>query len=185
MLYQGLRSHIPSSRLWREIKTWEQASIELVRKTQELRKKIDRGVREQTDSWPEVLTEGFVGSLGDAVLMTAEGRRPDMLEYRSEESGGTFQLLCGGFILARGVSSQQRLVEVRQVHQKLLQGVATWELVAAVQELMGRWQSARDSIQEEVAVLRLRQVLPGQCRLCPGTETPSGRHSSKDRRGNE
>ena len=181
MLYQGLKAHIPKNRLWREIKTWEQVSRELKEKTQELRPRIDREVRAHIASWPKVLPDGFVESLVDAVLMIAQGRESHLMEFRTEESAGTLQLLRGSSILAQGMSDQQRVEEIRQWYEQWLARLASWGLVAALQELVGRWQKARDIIQEEVAVLRLRQVLPGQCRLCPGGEAASARHSSKER----
>ena len=185
MLYQGLQAHVPRSRLWRAIKTWEESSRELDRESQKRRSTIEVLVVEKTAVWPGILTEGFVGSLWNAVLMAAEGRSPDEMGYRVDSSGGFSQLHCGNFLLSDRVPTQEGLAEIQRQHQMLLQALMASEMLAPLDRLVSRWQGARDTIQEEVMVLRLRQILPGQCRLCPGGEAPSGIHSTRTRRSDE
>ena len=184
ILYQGLRAHIPRNQLWRAIKTWEESSLELDRDSQRRRSTIMSLLAKDSAEWPEIQVEGFVQSFCNAALRVADGRSFDLTEYRVEASEESSQLRWSNFLLADGVPSQRRLEEIQQRHQKLVQNLIGPEVIAPLVSLMARWQSARDVIQEEVVVLRLRQMIPGQCRLCPGGEAPSS-IQSRNRRSND
>ena len=117
--------------------------------------------------------------------MTAEGRDPALAEYRTEVAEGKHQLRWRNLNLAEGVASQKKVDEIREGHRNLLRNLVTPETTAPMPELTARWRSARDVIQEEVVTLCLRQILPGQCRLCPGGEANVMASSTGNRRRND
>ena len=92
------------------------------------------------------------------------------------------QLRRGNFILADGVQTDDRLGEIEQKHRDLLKDSLSVESASQLRSLWVRWSEARDLIQEEVRMLRLRRILTGQCSLCPGGEG-SGARRPRRRRG--
>ena len=92
------------------------------------------------------------------------------------------QLRRGNFILADGVQTDDRLGEIEQKHRELLQDSFNVESASQLRSLWARWSEARDLIQEDVRMLRLRRILTGQCSLCPGGEG-SGARRPRRRRG--
>ena len=185
MLHQALRSHTPKARLWRAVKVWEETSQQLERESQRIRRRIQSSVDRETKTAPGILREGFVDTLWSAVSMFAQGQDPFLVDYRIEVPGDNYQLRWRNFLLADGVGSREQLDKIQEQHQRLLTELATPDTAAPLADLTARWNAARDTIQEEVVTLRLRQILPGQCRLCPGGEAPSGVHTPRARRSDE
>ena len=182
MLYEGLRSHVTSSRLWGGVKVWEESSKGLAAEWEQARADVAKLIKQPIASFPEILEDGFAESLRDAVMMAAQGRDPWMLEYQRDSSGDSMQLRRGNFILADGVQTDDRLGEIEQKHRELLQDSFNVESASQLRSLWARWSEARDLIQEDVRMLRLRRILTGQCSLCPGGEG-SGARRRRRRRG--
>ena len=63
LLYQGLHSHIHGSGIWKEIKTWEEGAKGLVEESNRLGRQAARLAKEDSASFPEILEEGYAGSL--------------------------------------------------------------------------------------------------------------------------
>ena len=182
MLYEGLYSHIPGSRLWKGVKTWEEASRGLAEEWERARFQVAMLIQQLVAGFPQVLEDGFVESLRDAVMTAAQGRDPWLLEYQRHSSGDFMQLRRGNCVLADRVQTDARLGEIEAKHREILGdslevGSASW-----LKSLWNRWSEARDIIHEEVRTLRLRRVLTGQCHLCPGGDASSARRPRRRRR---
>ena len=182
MLYEGLRSHIPGSRLWSGVKTWEESAKALAKEWEQERTYVAKLIKQPVAGFPEILENGFTESLRDAFKMTTQGRDPGMLEYQRDTSGDSIQLRWGNFILADGVQTNARLGDIEKKHRELLDDSLNVNSTSGLQGLWARWSDARDIIQEEVRTLRLRRILTGQCNLCPGGEG-SGVRRYRKRRG--
>ena len=182
MLYECLYSHIPGSRLWKGVKTWEEASRGLAEEWERARAQVAMLIQQRVAGFPEVLEDGFVESLRDAVMTAAQGRDPWLLEYQRDSSGDFMQLRRGNFVLADRVQTDARLGEIEGKHRELLGDSLKTGSASRLKSLWNRWSEARDLIQEEARILRLRRVLTGQCNLCPGGEGSSSRRSRRRRR---
>ena len=182
MLHQGLRAHIPSSRLWTGVKAWEQYSKRLATESESVRGSIEHLVEEEGPAFPEILAEGFAGSLWSGLMMHAEGREASLLEYKVDSTGGSLQLRWGSFVLADQLPTQARAAQVKERHEALAGQLLIPDWVSRLMTLVERWKVARDTIEEEAAALRLRYILPGQCSLCPGGEGTAGRRRLRSRR---
>lgn len=181
LLYQGLRSHTHGSRLWTAVRGWEEDATGLAEELDRLELEATHLVTKEAAGFPEVLTEGFAGSLRHAVSMAAQGLDPEATEYLRDPSGGTLQLRFGSFILADRVPDEARLTKIQQKHGALLKGLLAPESAFRLRSLWRGWAEARDVIQEEVTILGLRKVLPGHCDLCPAGDTGARRPPSRRR----
>ena len=168
MLYEGLRSHAPSSSLWSGVKTWEEYSKGLATEWEQAGTRFAQLIKQPLAGFPEISNAGFAESLRDAVMMVAQGRNLAVIDYRRDASGGTTELRWGNFILADGVQTDDRLGEIEKKHRELLEDSLKLNPASQLKTIWTRWSAARDIIQEEVRTLRLRHVLTGQCNLCPG-----------------
>ena len=123
--------------------------------------------------------EGISGSLWDSMMMEAEGRKPSLTEYRVERSGSLLQLSWGSFLLGDQIENEIEAAQVEGAHKTLLLRMRSPEWATGLPSLVSRWGNARDAIQEETALLRLRQILPGHCDLCPGGEVTRTRRPKR------
>ena len=130
---------------------------------------------------PEILVEGFAGSLSEAVSMAAQGLDPESTEYVRDRSGGNLQLRFRSFILADQVPDEDRIIVIEQKHKVLLEGLLTAGTAHRLKSLWRDWFEARDVIQEEATILRLRKAVPGRCDLCPAGDTGARRPSNRRR----
>ena len=187
LLFQGLRAHVPRSRIWPSIRAWEDCSSHLA-ETLELSTAVAAGLFEEYElaGVPEVLKDGFVGSLAKAATMSPEGLDPRELKYRWDTSGGKTQVIWDSFILAEWTNGEPEWPEAEEQHRALLRRILDSEESISAKSFWRRWAEARDVIREEAAMLRLRHMLPGRCNLCPGGEgTRKGRPRKKRRRADE
>ena len=182
MLYEALRSHLPSSRLWSGVKTWEESSSGLAATSEQARGKISDLVQQAIADYPEVLEDGFTESIRDAVMTAAQGLDPWAVEYQRNSSGDSIQLRRDKFILADGVQTDGRLDEVEEKYREVLKESLNFESASRLQRHWANWAEARDIIRGEVQTLRLRRIISGQCVLCPGSEG-SGTRRPRRRRG--
>ena len=181
MLYEALRSHVPGSRLWSGVKTWEESSRDLAATSEQARAKIEGLVQLAFADYPEVLEDGFTESLRTAVMTAAQGL-DQTVEYQRDPSGDSMQLRRGNFMLADGVQTEDRLDEIEERYGELLDASLNSESASRLRRLWASWTEARDIIRGEVQTLRLRRIITGQCVLCPGGEG-SGKRRPRRRRG--
>ena len=181
LLYQSLRKHTPGSGIWAAVKSWEANVVGIEEEKGRLEDEATNLASQDAAEFPEILVPGFAGSLSAAVSMAAEGLDPGSTEYVKDRSGDNFQLRFRNFILADRVPDDDRIVLIEQKHRDLLEGLLTERSVHRLKSFWRDWSNARDVIQEEATILRMRKVLSGQCGLCPAGDTGVRRLSNRRR----
>ena len=187
LLYQGLRAHVPRSRIWPSIRAWEDCSSQLA-ETLHLSAAVAARFLEEHElaAVPEALKDGFVGALAKAATMSPESLDPLELKCRWDTSGGKTQVIWDSFILAEWTKGEAGWPEAEEEHRALLRRILDSEASKSAKSFWLRWAEARDVIREEALMLRLRHMLPGRCNLCPGGEgTQRGRPRKKRRKAEE
>ena len=175
LLYRGLRSHTRGSEIWGEVKRWEDGARALGEESVQLEREANCMVSQEISDMPHVLADGFTQSLRDEGSMVAQGLEPEAKEYTAHPSGGTFQLRRGSFILADGLPDQRVLGETQEKHRGLLEQLLTSQTIGRLKSRWREWAGARDSLHEQLTILQLRKLLPGQCDLCPAGDTGARR----------
>lgn len=181
LLYQALRSHTPGSSIWTAVRRWEEDATGIAEEIDRLETQATKLVSKDTADFPEILIEGFAGSLRDAVSMAAQGLDPEATEYVRDQSGGSNQLRFGSYILSESVLDEDRMAEIQKMHRTFLKTLLAPESANRLRSLRRSWAEAKGVIQEEVTVLKLRKVLPGRCDLCPAGDTSARRPSQRRR----
>ena len=183
LLYQGLQSHTRGSEVWGEVKRWEEEVMALAEESERLERYAEKLVVQDTVESPEVVAKGVAQSLLQAASMAGQGLDPEAVEYVEDPSGATYQLRWGSFVLAEGVPDQGRLAEIVKQHRGLINRLFTSQASERLQSRWREWAEARDALQEQLTILQLRKLLPGQCNLCPAGDT--GARRPPRRRRNE
>jgi hypothetical protein len=181
LLYQALRSHTPGSSIWTAVKRWEEDTTGIAEEIDRLEAQATKLVSKDTADFPEISIEGFAGSLRDAVSMAAQGLDPEATEYWPDRSGGSTQLRFGSYILSASAPDVDRMAEIEKMHRSFLKTLLAPESANRLRSLWRSWAEAKGMIREEVAILKLRKVLPGRCDLCPAGDTSARRPSQRRR----
>ena len=175
LLYQGLQSHTRGSEIWGEVKRWEEGVRTLAAESDRLEGEADKLVVQEIGESPEVVAKGVAQSLRHSVSMAGQGLDPEAVEYVEDNSEATYQLRWGNFVLADGVPDQGRLAEIVEKHRGLMNRLFTSQASERLQSRWREWAEARDALQEQLTILQLRKLLPGQCDLCPAGDTGARR----------
>ena len=173
MLLEALRSHIPRRPLWKAWSRWEHQAQRLDSLEKEVRRLITgRVARDVKQSLPEALTEGIADSLWFAVNMESKGQNSTLIEYKTDHSSEGLKLAWGAFTLTEGFVDQETALSVQKAHSQLLGELKRWDLepLVRLRQVMREWTETRELIEDEVEMLLLRRIVPGQCQLCPGSE---------------
>ena len=173
MLLEALRSHIPRRPLWKAWSRWEHQAQRLDSLEKEVRRLITgRVARDVKQSLPEALTEGIADSLWFAVNMESKGQISSQIEYKTDHSSEGLKLAWGAFTLTEGFVDQETALSVQKAHSQLLGELKRWDLepLVRLRQVMREWTETRELIEDEVEMLLLRRIVPGQCQLCPGSE---------------
>ena len=181
LLYRSLRKHTHGNGIWAAVKSWEENVVGLEEETGRLEIEAAELASQDAAEFPEILVEGFAGSLSEAVSMDAQGLGPESTEYVRDRSGVNFQLRYRSFILADRVPDDDQIVAIEKKHRDFLESLLTDGTVHRLKSLWRDWSSARDVIQEEATILSLRKVVPGRCDLCPAGDTGARRPSKRRR----
>ncbi len=170
MLMGALREHIPESLLWG---AWDE-SKNLARQWQrDTKPKVHAGLGKLLDDSLApgarfANREGFLSSLWFAVQTLANNWPLAHMEYHLEKTAEGPVLRWGAFGLSKPLPDDSDHADaVKEQHERLLREATVQELVGEMRELRRKWAQARDSIHEEVTVLRLGHLVPGHCKLCP------------------
>ena len=169
MLVAGLKEHIPDSRLWRAWKEWEDRAKRMDAVAVETKARLAEAVdRTFAAAGTGVSRDGLIESLWFAITQTAKGESLDHMEYRIERTVEGPSLRWGAYGLSAVGADETVLKALQDHHRKLIQEVAaSEECVGNVRDAHRRWGKARDDIDQEIEILLLRRLLPGQCNLCP------------------
>ncbi|MCH8988018.1 MAG: hypothetical protein IIA92_04345 [Chloroflexi bacterium] len=181
LLYRGLRNHTSGSGIWAAVRSWEEDVAGIEKEMGRLEIEATKLASQDAAEIPEILIEGFAGSLSEGASIAAQGLDPESTEYVRDHSGGNFQLRFRSFILADQVPDEDRIVLIEQTHRDHLKCLLTDGTAHRLKSLWRGWFEARDVIQEEATILRLRKVVPGRCDLCPAGDTGARRPSNRRR----
>lgn len=169
MLVDALRSHIPDSRLWRVWKEWEDRAQRMDAAAVETKARLAKAVdRTFAEAGTGVSRDWLIESLWAAITKAARGESLDGMEYRIESTAEGPSLRWGAYGLSAAGVDETALRVLQDHHQQLVQEVTAREdYVGNVRDALRRWAKARDDIDQEIEILLLRRLLPGQCNLCP------------------
>ena len=168
MLRDGLRSHIPDSPLWGACREWHRHSLQIEEIATDIKASLGELVDQAVSRRGSALDRGgWVGSLWFAIATTARGDSLDDLVYQIVQTEEGPSIRWGPHALSAGQADEAALAATREKHQEMVEQVTAGEMVSRLKDQRRRWAEVRDTIEEEVEVLRLRRLLPGRCKLCP------------------
>ncbi len=173
-MWEALKEHLPRSPIWKNLNRRDS----LVQDLNTLEDEVEVMVREQLIGR---LSVGFVGEDQDVGLSptavdpiafnlknSAEGA-PFLLsrdDFKLTSAGkGSQQIEVGAFGI--GVIPAKKVSEVQSVIAQLLEEVSGWDQRNSMDRLLSELDRTRTVLQDELAIVILRRIVPGKCKYCP------------------
>ncbi len=168
-MWSALHEHMPRSPLWKEIDKMERLNKEIAsiqdrawqRMQQEALKRSPVGFA------PEAGATGLYRNPMEAALgQLLKPINPDILEFQTQETRkGLVEIRYGGYLIA--TVSGEEVSETQRFLAALKSEVTGWpEREDMARMLASRSRGIRE-IEEELATVILRRVVPGRCKYCP------------------
>lgn len=171
-LYQSLRQHLPASRIWKLLDTWNVLLENRVKGIKLLEPRIGNEIKNHptvTDmfSGREDIEEGTTKALLFQATQWTKGMRGlDVKQDVQLETIGTNTIgKYGAYHL--GNMTAEELPEMRQIIQELEIKIITHEEYFYLQEAENQLLKVKADLLDDLAVITLRRIVPGFCRYCP------------------
>ena len=166
LLLQALQEHLSKARLWMSCKRWDTCADQYADIAAESRAQLAKRLPSQLPEPADLIGEGWLESLWFAMRETARGNSLGHMQYRCMPSEGD-PLTWGTYGLARHVTDDQVRAAIADLHTRAIEAVTRHERLVDLRGVLQHWQRAREDIDEDVEILQLQYLLPGECLLCP------------------
>ncbi len=172
-MYMALHQHIPKSLLWKFLDKWNSLHQTISETRASLNKRISEGI---SGDFP--LNEAFHGGEKDIAVMVeffikqsefwSKGGAGLEIEhaFKMEPDGsGMVRLKVGAYYIGTVAEAQAPLVKKALIDFK--QGLFNFDEFQKLKQFPNELEKLRPDIQEELAIITLRRIVPGKCKYCP------------------
>jgi hypothetical protein len=169
----SLREHLPRSVIWKNLDRWEYIRKQIEQLQAEMRKSFEdevklRAAAKNIDLSEETgIIEGEVESLSFHCKWVAQGSRGlngidfEFKKYSEEKT----DVQLGAFNLGRVLNDQS--LYVQELNKELRSEVTSWSSYYELEKLYADLKRTQRILEDELAIITLRRVVPGRCRYCP------------------
>ncbi|MBE0414987.1 MAG: hypothetical protein IBX36_00395 [Dehalococcoidia bacterium] len=174
----ALRQHLPRSPIWSYMSKWHNLHQEKDERQQELEKlieqqaKADRRLTTLVAAGMDMVVPGIIGVLAFQAKQWSQGYKGLNLKDNlvTEPAGEGFVNLRYGFSQMGKMDTEhaERYKEVvRDVLDDLESSLRDWEAYHDLEKTVAEIGRLGRKLREELAVIRLRRIVPGRCKYCP------------------
>ncbi|MCX6675978.1 MAG: hypothetical protein NTW84_06145, partial [Methanothrix sp.] len=170
-IHSALRQHLPRSPIWNYLKQREALNQQVALLSQQAAEKLEEMVRSdsQVCSRPdikEMVTPGIIDVLKFQLDKWVQGLPGLTINDRmfEQSAGELVNLHYGAFHLGNMTKEDVKLI--RKVVADLEPHVRQLEEYEKLEKLYTDLKRVRSNLEEELAVITLRRIVPGRCRYC-------------------
>ena len=171
-ILSALRQHLPRSPIWNYLKQREDLNQQIDRLRQQAAKKLEEEVKSvsRLSSRPdlsEIVALGMIDLLKFQLDKWAQGHHGlNIKDSLSEQSaGGLVDLYYGIFHL--GNIKGKDVALIKEVLYNLELRIRQLKEYKKLEKLYAELKQVENDLEEELAVITLRRIVPGSCRYCP------------------
>jgi len=174
----SLRQHLPRSPIWSYLANRQKLQQESAELVTEVKERIERTVRAERRFDPLLsaglseVVPGIIEALAFLVERCSLGFKGLNVEVdlRTEPAGEGLAQLCYGFLrmdIVKSEDAERYLNILRKIIKYLEQEITKWEVFNNLRETKDEIDRLERKLHEELAVIRLRRIVPGRCKYCP------------------
>jgi hypothetical protein len=170
----ALRQHLPRSPIWKYLKRWEQLLKILSQLEEDLRGRIKYEV-EQDSRLNEISAAAEVQAISGAIeFLVFQGKTwaQGLTGLNMKENfkvkpirPGIVNVSCGFAQL--GDMQEKHAKDIYKVMADFESKIKTWEQFQEMQKSFVEKERVKSALQDELATIYLRRIIPGKCKFCP------------------
>lgn len=173
-MWNALHEHLPRSVIWKNLDRWEHTRKQITQLQDEMVQSFKEEVTARAVvKHIEVSDETGVGQGVPTALVfhckeAAQGRLGllDGIEFKMTPfSADKTDVNLGPFNLGRVVNDQA--LKLQEMAKELLNEVTQQDLYFQLEKLYAELKKVQRILEDELAIITLRRVVPGRCRYCP------------------
>jgi len=174
-MWSALHEHLTRSAIWKNLDRWEHIRDRI----RQLEREIERSIKEQVKSRSPVslalLPEEFIG-LSQGVVSAPAFHCKIMAQKQSspligidfellQREGGLTNIRLGAFDI--GIVPSEQVPDIQKLVKELLNEVTNWDSYYELERLYTELKRTQGTLEDELAIITLRRVVPGKCKYCP------------------
>jgi len=173
-MWSALREHLPRSPLWKKLGKWGSVLEEIANLEDDIRAQLreeieaDSRLNEIVAAGENGVIPGMVDALNFQTKNWARGWKgleiKDNFRVEPVEDGIVY-VSYGTFIMDK--VKEEHATIIREVLIDFELQITGWELYKKMQKLFTELERLKLSLQDELAIVTLRRIVPGRCKYCP------------------
>jgi len=173
-MLSALREHMPRSPLWKKLGKWDSVLEEIANLEDDTREQLgeeiksDSRLNEILAAGEDGVIPGMVDALNFQMKSWARGWKGLDIKhnFKLEPVGDEFvKVSYGAFNMDK--VKEEHATTIREVLIDFELKIISWELYKKMQKLFTELKSLKLSLQDELAIVTLRRIVPGRCKYCP------------------
>lgn len=170
----ALREHMPRSPLWKKLGRWDRILEEIDNLEDDIRAQLreeiesDLRLNEIVAAGENGVIPGMVEALNFQMKSWARGWKGlDIKDnFKVEPVGDGFVKVSYGAFNMDKVKGKHATT-IREVLIDFESKITSWEQYEKMQKLFTELERLKLSLQDELAIVTLRRIVPGRCKYCP------------------
>ena len=174
-MWAALRQHVPRYPLWNYLITWDNIQQELTTLKGNVKERLegelvsDTRLKKMSDTDRSTVVHGCIAALVFQVEQWSRGgpgiNKKDNFKIKPAKEKGAVNIEYGAFCMD-DVDSHY-VQTVKDILTGWESRVKKWEEYAAMEKLFTKVSKTKSKLQDELAVIILRRIVPGRCKYCP------------------
>ncbi len=173
-MWAALREHLPRSIIWKNLDRWEHLQEQIAQTLDEMKQSFEKEVTSRAvEKRLEVSEETGVGRGVPTALVfnckqVAKGQMPlsDIADFKLRSvSKGSTDVELGAFNLGRVPDDQVKALQ--ELFKELVSESTSGDEYSDLERLYAELSRIQRALDDEIALITLRRVVPGRCRYCP------------------
>jgi len=173
-IWSALREHMPRSPLWKKLDRWGHILEEIANLEDDTRHQLGEEI-EADSRLNEIVAAGENGVIPGMVEALNFQTKNWARGWKGLETKDNFrvELVGDGFAkVSYGAFNMDKVKEehattIREVLIGFESKIIRWELYKKMQKSFTELKSLKLSLQDELAIVTLRRIVPGRCKYCP------------------
>lgn len=173
-MWLALWQHLPRSPLWNGIVKWNRLLEELGKLTGDVKMRLKSEIEADARLKPILGTGGgeVISAMVEVLTFQCQSRARGWTGLDVKESFEVkpdreemADIQCG--FAAMGKVPKKEVATIKEVLADFESNVTDWEQYDSMKKLFTEVQRLKLDLQDELAIISLRRIVPGKCRYCP------------------
>ncbi len=174
-MWAALRQHMPRNPLWNYLVTWDNIQQELIILKGDVKERLERDLGSDTrlnkipDTNRSTVIYGCIAALTFQIEQRSRGGPGiniiNNFKVIPTKQKGVVNIEYGAFRMDN--IGDRYIKTVKDVLTSWEARVKGWEEYAVLEKLFEKLTKTKSKLQDELAVIILRRVVPGRCKYCP------------------